>query len=1127
MMRKPVVWIVLVVISAACAVFTLHGFPRAFPLVTLDLRMDREAALEAAQELAEQHNWGPQQYRQATAFVLDDAVQRYVELEAGGTEAFARLLKTQDYVPYVWQVRHFAEGQTNETLIRFTPQGVAYGFVEKLAEGEPGETLDREEARVLAEKHASSWGVDLGAYTLIESSQELQPGGRLDHTVVYERSNKSLGDALYRLRLVISGDRFTELSHFVKIPEGFERRYTEMRSANRGIKAGASVVILIVYLVGGCGVGLFFLLRMRWVVWRPAVLWAGVIAMLGALAQLNQWPLIWMSYDTAVPQRTFALQQLVGILVQSIAMGALLAVSFIAAESLSRLAFPEHLQLWKLWRRDVAGTSSVAGRTISGYLLVTVFFALEVAFYFVCTRYLGWWSPSDALFDPNVLATYFPWLNSIALSFQAGFWEECLFRAVPLAAAALLGRRFGRPKLWIIGALLMQAVVFGAGHADYPTQPAYARMVELLLPSLGLGLLYLRFGLLPSIVLHFAYDVVWMSLPLFTASSPGVWINQLLIVALALIPLWVVLWARMRRTSWGPADSTAYNAAWTPKPAGAVPVEIDARLRSEGLSRRARAVVLGAGVGGLVLWLVASSFTSDVPAVTMSREVASRAAEQALATQGTTLDSSWHEVSFVSASPAAADRFVWQEGGPQAYRQLVGTYVHAPHWMIRHLRFEGDVAERAEEYQVHVGDHGTPTLVVHTLPEGRAGARLEQAAARDLAHLAVKQRLGIDPEILTEVTAEPSKLPARRDWSFVFKDETAYPLQRGEARIAVDIAGDEVVSSERYVYPPEDWRRQERHRSSLAQIVRSLSLTTLVLLYVAGVMVALVEWSRHRFATRAFLGMSGALVLLGAVRLLNAWPATKAALTSAEPYKLQVGIMSITGMVQVLVVACAVGLLTGMGHRWGGGKHCSHPWSLLVTGLALGGFIAGMGAAASALVPQPLPAWPSFEAASTALPMLGVVVGTLSGWIMQTVLLLLVFSVMHMATQGWNKNRVTWLALVLLLGLVLAGTHSIETVPYWLAQGVAIGVAVLAVYVLVLRHCLVVLPLASGAVAALETVRQGVLRAFPGALTGAICATLFLLVGAVGWFVWLSKEPGLFDEVTQGQDEESGSAATA
>ena len=92
-------------------------------------------------------------------------------------------------------------------------------------------------------------------------------------------------------------------------------------------------------------------------------------------------------------------------------------------------------------------------------------------FYFVAVRYLGWWSPSEALLHPDVLATYVPWLSAIANSLQAGFWEEALFRAVPLAGAALIGDRLGQRRLFLIVAFVVQALIFGAGHAPYPDSP--------------------------------------------------------------------------------------------------------------------------------------------------------------------------------------------------------------------------------------------------------------------------------------------------------------------------------------------------------------------------------------------------------------------------------------------------------------------------------------------------------------------------------------------------------------------------------------------------------------------------------------------------------------------------------
>jgi len=452
--RKPLVWLILVLVAAACSVYCLTYFPRAFPLVNLDLRMDRDAAMDEASRLATEHGWGPEGFRKAAAFQVDDEVRSFVELEAGGRKAYIEMMGGDLYSPYTWEVRLFLPGEASETRVRFTPAGEFFGFHEVLPEDAPGAALTAEEARTIAERAAiGTWGIDLGAYELVEPRQEVRSGGRIDHTLVYQRPELQVGEGRYRLRLMVSGDRLTEVTHLVKVPEAFERRFQEMRSFNNIIAVASSLVMFVLFLGGGIA-GLFFLLRQRWVLWRQPLLWGGIVSLGMALLTINQWPLSWMTYDTALSSGNFLLQRVVLVVAQFFGLGALYVLSFMAAESLTRRAFPGHLQLWKAWTGEVAATPAMLGRTVAGYLLVAVNLAFLVLFYSFAFEKLGWWSPSEALLNPNVLATPFPWLSSIAISLQAGFWEECLFRAVPLAGASLLGTRFGGRRYWIVAALI-------------------------------------------------------------------------------------------------------------------------------------------------------------------------------------------------------------------------------------------------------------------------------------------------------------------------------------------------------------------------------------------------------------------------------------------------------------------------------------------------------------------------------------------------------------------------------------------------------------------------------------------------------------------------------------------------
>src|SRR5262245_55753851 len=184
MFRKPLWWVVLAALSAACAVYSVRMFPRAFPLINLELTMDRESALAEARALADRQHWGPAGYRQVAHFSLDDAVQAFVELEGGGSEAFDRMMQDGDYAAYQWGVRHFRPGETNEVVVRFTPAGKPYGFRETIPEDQPGAALDGEAAREIAERSvAEPWQVDLGSFDLVEQSQDVRPGGRVDHTL--------------------------------------------------------------------------------------------------------------------------------------------------------------------------------------------------------------------------------------------------------------------------------------------------------------------------------------------------------------------------------------------------------------------------------------------------------------------------------------------------------------------------------------------------------------------------------------------------------------------------------------------------------------------------------------------------------------------------------------------------------------------------------------------------------------------------------------------------------------------------------------------------------------------------------------------------------------------------------
>jgi hypothetical protein len=171
MTKKPAFWVLLALVSLASAAFSWRYFTSAFPLLSLDIGMDRQAALDSARALATERRLGPTDFRDAASFSIDESVQTFVELEGGGKPAFNELVKDRLYTPYRWRVRHFKEGEKHEAMFTFAPDGTPNGFVERLREDAPGAALSPDQARTIAEATAARpWRVDLTVFKAVEQS---------------------------------------------------------------------------------------------------------------------------------------------------------------------------------------------------------------------------------------------------------------------------------------------------------------------------------------------------------------------------------------------------------------------------------------------------------------------------------------------------------------------------------------------------------------------------------------------------------------------------------------------------------------------------------------------------------------------------------------------------------------------------------------------------------------------------------------------------------------------------------------------------------------------------------------------------------------------------------------------
>ncbi len=1108
--RKPLFWIILTLLSLSGIVYFVKNYDTAFPALSVDIKMNREMALKKADELSKKYNWLPDEYRQAVSFDGDRNFQTFVELEGGGLDTFRMLYKDNLFHPYKWRVRHFQEKNPKELSIWFTPTGEPYSFSQKLSENDPGESLERDSAYVIAMNSLEDdWFVDLDEYELIDESEKVQPSGRVDHSFTFQRSGLTIGENGYiRLKLTIQGDRLGELVHFPHVPEAFNRRFSEIRSANDTIAFSATIAVCLLYGLLGIVVSLFFLMRERRLLWEKALGWGMVVGLFQVFVQLNFFPMMWMGYNTAVNESSFMIELIVQSILLFVLQSTLYTLSFIAAESLTRKAFPNHLQFWKLWSQDAASSTNVLGQTLGGYLATGIFMFYAISFYTFVTNNLGWWTPADTNYDPNLLATYFPWLTSIGISLGAGFWEECLFRAVPLAGAALIGDRFGKRNLFIGIAFVFQAVIFGAAHANYPVQPAYARLIELMLPSFLFGYIYLRFGLLAGIIMHYAYDVVMISGQLFIADVPGIMLQKILVLLFLFIPLWVVLYYRFKSGRWNTDTGAIYNSKWK------VPQEQDQSDDVIGntpeLQKQSHLVsyknILILGFIGLILWTTSGPFDIDQPKMEISKHEAIDIASAALTEFGFEPDSQWTMETRHNSWEVQNDRFIWQKYGKDAYHKLRGKYLGVPNWEVRYRKYTGDVADRAEQYSCYVSPNGDKTSIWHKLPEDGDGKTLKEDGARSIVLKYIFNKYDIKPNTFTELEANSSKKPNRMDWQFIFEDTVTYKLDDGQLRIEVNLSGEQITSSNRRVFVPEEWKREEEEKKSKwnpIKIIMGLAKTfSIAYILIYGTL----RWIKKEFNIQLFVQTFVFLVFIEAIDLWSDMPNLLFNFKTEQPFGdqlYQTMLLAVIGilfgsLIKAIVISSSQNMIRNIMPV----KSKTH----IGMGICLGIFFVGIYCILNTLYPTLGPKFGYWWPLNDRIPFWGQFYNSLSSFINILIDVLSITLCISYITKNWLKRLPLVSLYMFVVGLAITSQNrgAFESIPLWIIAGIMCTIIFFFVHKEVIRFNPSLIPIIVGTIVVINKLSIGFPNLYSGQFLGA-CITSILVAG-FSYFCYLKLE---------------------
>ena len=925
-------------------------FPRALPTVAVTGRMTRSLALQRADSFFHERAPQPAGARTALQFTASDSVITFVDLAGGGHDTLNALVRGHDVAPFAWSVRSFVPRDPHEASVDFAPDGRLLGFRRTFAEADRRTDVGADSGRVLAETVLADWLHEAPAeWRLATSSYDTKKSsGRVDRTFTFERTARRVAGAPIRMDIVIAGDTPSQARRYVDIPESFRRRYGEMRSANDLLSIIDAIAVLALLIAAA--VTLRNYSRARSVRWRPALIAGGVIGALLLAAGLNELPGSWYSYDTATSPAVFQATIVGAALLGGAGMALLVGLTLAASEAAARHAFPRQLDWWGLWK--YRGTREVAGRVAGGYAVAMWGFAYVALFYLVTRNVFGWWVPSEMLDDPNLIASPLPWISGVAMSLQAGVWEEALFRALPLSLLSLWVGTRPRRNWWMAAGVVASALVFGFAHSSYASWPPYSRGVEIFVDACLWGVLFLSFGVIVTMVAHFVYDLVLFGLFAASGSAPEYHAAASIIALALLAPALAVAWRVWRQRGYLPLPDDARAAAWTPGAEAAVvapPAAPGTRALAGGTRRAALAVAFAAAV--LAIGVPARRVLGPEFTITRVRVLAT--ADSVLRSHGGD-PAGWTRLANTATDTLDAwPRFLREHHLERAASQFTKCCVPPAWWTVRYVHTAGTLQARAEEWRIRLWPDGTRLDARHIIPDSARRDSVSDAEARSIARAALI-RAGIDTVPLHEVKFDETARPLRRDVTITYVDSSVALPAGAAAHAWVTLAGNEPLVVRRGVDLPEAFLRSDREKQTSHMLLAGLC-GLLVAVFVGAGAVFVVR-RRAPLAddgaldTRATIAIVGGLSILGMAQSLNSLPQLLFAYDTSVPWRTFVATASVQVLMAVFPALIVYGLWLTVGalrRRTGipllapvAGRSPGREHDTLIAGLGLGGTLA-------------------------------------------------------------------------------------------------------------------------------------------------------------------------------------------
>ena len=315
-----------------------------------------------------------------------------------------------------------------------------------------------------------------------------------------------------QIYFIVSGDQMSGMMRQVHVPDDFQKKMNNARQNNQ-VLAYIGMIGMLGLAIVGAFFGIYCLRKegFDWqVTWRGAILCGLCLGMVA----LNHSQLSFqgLTYYYSNQLKWALIIKNVFLAAGSVTVGYIFPI--LAAASLVKKAYPDRPSLLSWVRLD--GYKNPFNRQIiyMAYGATLIFVLYEMAYYWLANEYFGFFLPPGYGVDLNASIAWIEGVSPLLQAFNPGFTEEVIFRLIPIGLLLMFQKQQGG---WVWNSvILLQALIFAMCHANYPADPFYARVIELIFPALFLAYLVIYVDVMAAILTHILYDALWFGLGYFT-----------------------------------------------------------------------------------------------------------------------------------------------------------------------------------------------------------------------------------------------------------------------------------------------------------------------------------------------------------------------------------------------------------------------------------------------------------------------------------------------------------------------------------------------------------------------------------------------------------------------------------